>query len=57
MPVYTDPERKKLFKPELLSLLKGKSCFYVRRLDPELKRQIKAALADGYKLYKKRGWV
>ena len=31
MPVYTNPERKKLFEPELLSLLKGKSCFYVRR--------------------------
>jgi hypothetical protein len=57
MPVYTHPEQKELFKPELLSMLKGKSCFYIRRLDPSLTRQIRDALADGYRLYKQRGWV
>ena len=57
MPVYTNPERKSMLKPELLSLLKGKSCFYVRRLEPELKRQIKDALVLGMNLYKQRGWV
>lgn len=57
MPVSTGPERKAIFGPELLSLLKGKSCFYVRRLDPALKEQIREALQSGYKLYKSRGWV
>ena len=57
MPVYTSPEMKKLFAPELLSLLKGKSCFHVKALDARLLRQIKSALAAGYKLYKKNGWV
>jgi hypothetical protein len=57
MPVYTNPEQTKLFEPELLALLKGKSCFYVRRLDPRLKTQIRAALKSGYALYKERGWV
>ena len=57
MPVYTNPEQKEFLKPELLSLLKGKSCFYVRRLDPVIKRQIKDALASGFRLYKQRGWV
>jgi hypothetical protein len=38
-------------------MLKGKSCFYIRRLDPSLKRQIRDALAEGYRLYKQRGWV
>jgi hypothetical protein len=57
MPVYTDPERKEMFEPELLSLLKGKSCFYVRRLDAKLKKQIREALQSGYALYKSRGWV
>jgi hypothetical protein len=57
MPVYTDPERKALFKPELLARLKGKSCFHLRKLEPELRAQINAALEDGFKLYKDKGWV
>jgi hypothetical protein len=57
MPVDTDRERKAMFEPELLSLLKGKSCFYVRRLDPALKKQMREALRAGYALYKSRGWV
>jgi hypothetical protein len=57
MPVYTAPEQKKVFEPELLSLLKGKSCFHVKALDPALKKQIRQALADGFKMYKQRGWV
>ena len=57
MPVYTNPERKAMFEPELLALLKGKSCFHLRRWDPALKKQLRAALQSGYRLYKQRGWV
>ena len=57
MPIYTDTTLKKVFKPELLSLLKGKSCFHVKKLDDKLEKQIAQALEKGYKLYKKRGWV
>jgi hypothetical protein len=57
MPVYTQPEMKKIFKPELLKLLKGKSCFHIKKLDNELKTQIKDALAAGYECYKERGWA
>jgi len=57
MPVYTSPEMKKLFAPELLSLLKGKSCFHIKTLDARLLAQVKRALEDGFKLYKKNGWV
>ena len=57
MPVYTNPERKSMFEPELLSLLKGKSCFHLRTLDRALKKQIRAALQSGFRLYKQRGWV
>jgi len=57
MPVYTRPELKKYFAPELLALLKGKSCFHIKTLDARLQRQIKSALAAGFKLYKKNGWV
>jgi hypothetical protein len=57
MPVYADTKLKDVFEPELLSLLKGKSCFHIKKLDASLERQIKKALKTGYQLYKKRGWV
>lgn len=57
MPVYTTPEMKRLFPPELLSLLKGKSCFHIKTLDARLLAQVTQALEAGYKLYKKNGWV
>ena len=57
MPIYTDTKLKSFFKPELLSLLKGKSCFYIKTLDKELESQIELVLKKGFNLYKKRGWV
>jgi hypothetical protein len=57
MPVYAEPEVKGFFKPELLSRLKGKSCFHIKSLTPELKNQIRDALAQGFEMYKQRGWV
>lgn len=57
MPVYADAEIKKIFKKELLSTLKGKSCFHIKTLDKTLIAQIREALEAGYKLYKDNGWV
>jgi len=57
MPVYTDTKLKDFFDPELLSLLKGKSCFHIKTLSPKLEKQIEKALKSGYSLYKKRGWI
>ena len=57
MPVYTDTDLTEVFGPELLKLLKGKSCFHIRKLDERLEGQIKDALEIGYQLYKKRGWI
>jgi len=57
MPIYVDTSLKKVFEPELLKLLKGKSCFHVKSLDRKLEKQIEKALKIGYQLYKKRGWV
>jgi len=57
MPIYSAPEMSSIFKPGLLSLLKGKSCFHIKRLDDELREQIEKALKDGYALYQARGWV
>jgi hypothetical protein len=57
MPVYADTTLKDVFGEELLSTLKGKSCFHIKKLDKKLLLQIKKSLEIGFKLYKKRGWV
>jgi hypothetical protein len=57
MPVYSDTEIKEIFKPELLKLLKGKSCFHIKKADDEIFGQIKGALKIGYKIYKQKKWI
>ena len=57
MPVYAETELKKVFKPELLKCLKGKSCFHIKRNDSAVMEQIGDALKAGYELYKEKGWV
>jgi hypothetical protein len=57
MPVYAEPHVKGLIKPELLKLLKGKSCFHLKKLDEELTTQIQQALKNGFASYKERSWV
>lgn len=57
MPVSAESEMKKIFRPELLKCLKGKSCFYIKKDDPQLYAQIEDALKLGYEAYKKKGWI
>lgn len=57
MPIYADTSLRDVFEPELLSNLKGKSCFHIKKLDTKLLTQIKKSLEIGFKLYKKHGWV
>ena len=57
MPLYANTEIKKVFKKELLSTLKGKSCFHIKKLDKTLLSQIREAVDIGYKMYKKFGWI
>jgi len=57
MPVYTEVAMKKIFKRELLSTLKGKACFHIKKLDKTLAAQITNALEAGFILYKEKGWV
>ena len=57
MPIYTLPEAKKALSPALLKLLKGKSCFYVKKLDRALEADIAQALKEGFELYKKKGMI
>jgi hypothetical protein len=57
MPVYVEQDIKSFFEPELLKLLKGKSCFHIKQLTPELRAQIEEALQSGFGLYRQRGWA
>ena len=57
MPVYSDTDLKEVCDTELLSTLKGKSCFHIKDLDDQLENQIRKALKIGYDLYKERGWI
>ncbi|MGE5229946.1 MAG: DUF1801 domain-containing protein [Deltaproteobacteria bacterium] len=57
MPLYADDELSRVFGPELLGTLKGKSCFHLKRMTPAIRAQIEAALAAGWRLYEERGWV
>jgi hypothetical protein len=57
MPVYMEAGLKKQLAPELVKLLKGKSCFYVQGLTPEVREGIKTALEIGVRCFRTRGWV
>jgi hypothetical protein len=57
MPVYVEPEKKRLFGAELLKTLKGKSCFHIKSADPLIYSQIEQALKLGYEEWRKNGWV
>jgi hypothetical protein len=57
MPVYAADDLATVFGPELLAALRGKSCFHIKRMTPELSDQIVIALAAGWRLYEDRDWV
>jgi len=57
LPIYLEPALAEKLSRELRKLLKGKTCFYVRRLTPELKKDVRAALEIGKKDFAKRGWI
>jgi hypothetical protein len=57
MPVYMNDKLKAKLSPELLKLLKGKTCFHVKTLDAALLTDIAEALTLGTNCYRERGWV
>ncbi|SIQ05413.1 DUF1801 domain-containing protein [Halanaerobium kushneri] len=57
MPIYVEPELKQKLDPELLKLLKGKSCFHIKSIDQELENKINDALQKGYKLYQDNEFI
>jgi len=56
-PIYVDPLLTKKLDPGFLKNLKGKTCFHIKKGDPETLEQIKNALKTGYQYYLSRGWT
>ena len=56
-PIYTHPQEFDNVPPELKKCLKGKSCFHIKVEDEVLMAQINDLLDQGYKLYKREGWL
>lgn len=55
--IYMNERAKKRLSPQLVKLLKGKTCFHLKRLDDGLKGDIEAVLELGTKTYRERGWL
>ncbi len=55
-PIYTHADHFKL-SPELKKQLKGKSCFHIKKLTPELKIEINNMIDQGIQLYEKDGLI
>ncbi len=55
-PVYIDEKLKTRIDPGLMKMLKGKTCFHIKKDDAQLLQQFKQALSLGYADYKKRCW-
>jgi hypothetical protein len=57
MCIYMNEAVKTKLSPALLKLLKGKTCFHLKKLDDELRKDIELALELGTKAYRERGWL
>jgi len=55
--IYDEPENLEKLGSDLRKLLKGKSCFHIKKLDENLLKQIETALKDGLDYYKKEGAI
>ena len=49
-PIYTHPDQFQL-SDDLKKLLKGKSCFHVKHLTPELEKELRLHIEKGVDLY------
>lgn len=57
MLLYLDPVIENKLSPSLKRLLEGKTCFQITELDPDLLKNIEAALSEGAKYCQHRSWL
>ena len=56
-PIYTHATEFEWVSPELRKCLKGKSCFHIKKMSPELEVEIKKMVDKGIELYVKDGLI
>lgn len=56
-PIYTHADAFSDVSDELRKCLKGKSCFHVKKLSPELESEFDNMIKKGAELYKKDGLI
>jgi len=55
-PIYTDADQFEL-SPELKKMLKGKSCFHIKKLNDELIEEIREMMSKAIKIYQEKDLV
>lgn len=56
-PIYTHVDAFKDISADLRKCLKGKSCFHIKKISPELETEIKKMIAKGVELYQADGLI
>lgn len=56
-PIYTHVDAFQDLSPELSKCLKGKSCFHIKKVSPEMELEINAMMKKGVSLYEKDGLI
>lgn len=52
-PIYTHAKEYDALSPELQKCLKGKSCFHIKKLSPEMEQEIEGLIQKGVALYER----
>ena len=55
-PIYTHVDQFELSEG-LKKMLKGKSCFHIKKMSPEIEEEIRSMVAKGVELYKSDGVI
>ncbi|MEL6675789.1 MAG: hypothetical protein AAFR61_26515 [Bacteroidota bacterium] len=52
-PIYTHKEEFPALSEDLQKALKGKSCFHIKKLSPEMEQEIQEMISRGVELYRR----
>ncbi len=56
-PIYTHVDEFDGLSAELKKCLKGKSCFHIKKISPEMEVEIQALISKGFSLYERDGMI
>jgi hypothetical protein len=52
MPIYSHKEDFRDLSDDFMKKLKGKSCFHIRKIDPDTEKETRVLVKRGYELYR-----